>query len=270
MGKKVRTALNEVRTLILGAQLRLGFQYHSTFQVASARWRLEKARMFDGFALGLMLATIGFLIAPTALHRIAEGRESTAAIMELTGRCAAAALLPFSLALALDLAIALTLAFGNSTAGGVAGGIFAALALGSWFAVGYIVMCTLAHRRPNHHGGAGPPRGRYGRRCLRRLSTHDWFPAAERHHGNDHLCWSYWPPLDPATTGPGKGEGRMGTVHRLVIEHGREAAMKKVDPAERHLVRIAADILAEDDDAIGVTYSGFCQASLPHIRQGCP
>ncbi len=58
----------------------------------------------------------------------------------------------------------------------------------------------------------------------------------------------------------------MGTVHRLVIEHGREVAMKKVDPAERHLVRIAADILAEDDDAIGVTYSGFCQASLPHKK----
>ena len=58
----------------------------------------------------------------------------------------------------------------------------------------------------------------------------------------------------------------MGTVHWLVIEHGREAAMKRVNPAERHLVRIAADILAEDDDAIGVTYSGFCQASLPHKK----
>ena len=58
----------------------------------------------------------------------------------------------------------------------------------------------------------------------------------------------------------------MGTVHRLVIEHGREEALKKVDPADRHLVRVAADILAEDDDAIGVTYSGFCQASLPHKR----
>jgi hypothetical protein len=58
----------------------------------------------------------------------------------------------------------------------------------------------------------------------------------------------------------------MGTLHRLVIEHGREEALKKVDPAERHLVRVAADILAEDDDAIGVTYSGFCQASLPHKK----
>jgi hypothetical protein len=58
----------------------------------------------------------------------------------------------------------------------------------------------------------------------------------------------------------------VGTLHKLVIEHGREEALKKVDPTERHLVRIAADILAEDDDAIGVTYSGFCQASLPHKR----
>jgi len=58
----------------------------------------------------------------------------------------------------------------------------------------------------------------------------------------------------------------VGTVHRLVIEHGKEAALKKVDPSEQHLVRVAADILADDDDAIGVTYSGFCQASLPHKK----
>jgi hypothetical protein len=84
-----------------------------------------------------MLVTVAPLIAPTTLHRI--GGEGTGAIIELTGRCTAAALLPISLALALDLAIALTIAFGTGTAGGVAGGIFAALALGGWFGVGYIV-----------------------------------------------------------------------------------------------------------------------------------
>jgi hypothetical protein len=61
-------------------------------------------------------------------------------------------------------------------------------------------------------------------------------------------------------------EANVGTVHRLVIEHGRDGALKKVDPAEQHLVRVAAEILAEDNDAIGVTYSGFCQASLPHKK----
>jgi hypothetical protein len=43
---------------------------------------------------------------------------------------------------------------------------------------------------------------------------------------------------------------------------------EKVEPAQRRLVRIAADILAESDDAIGVTYSGFCQPSLPHKKLG--
>jgi len=58
----------------------------------------------------------------------------------------------------------------------------------------------------------------------------------------------------------------MGTVHRLVLEHGKEGALRQVEPEDRHLVRLAADILAEEDDSIGVTYSGFCQASLPHKR----
>jgi hypothetical protein len=39
-----------------------------------------------------------------------------------------------------------------------------------------------------------------------------------------------------------------------------------LDPGERHLVRIAADVLATEADGIGVTYSGFCQAALPHKK----
>jgi len=58
----------------------------------------------------------------------------------------------------------------------------------------------------------------------------------------------------------------MGTVHKLIVTYGKEEALKRVDPSERHLVNIAADILAEDDDSIGVTYSGFCQSGLPHKR----
>lgn len=58
----------------------------------------------------------------------------------------------------------------------------------------------------------------------------------------------------------------MGTLHELLINHGRVGALARVDPNDRHLVRVAADILAEEDDAIGVTYSGFCQASLPHKK----
>ena len=58
----------------------------------------------------------------------------------------------------------------------------------------------------------------------------------------------------------------MGIVHKLVVTYGKEEALRRVDPSERYLVNIAAEILAEDDDSIGVTYSGFCQSGLPHKR----
>jgi Plasmid encoded RepA protein len=58
----------------------------------------------------------------------------------------------------------------------------------------------------------------------------------------------------------------VGTLHKLVLDVGREEALKRVDADERYLVRIAADVLAEEANEIGVTYSGFCQAALPHKR----
>ena len=68
---KVKTALDETRTLILGAQILLGFQYQGAFQ--------EKfdslpsiSRQMSALALLLMLLTVGLLIAPSAFHRIAR------------------------------------------------------------------------------------------------------------------------------------------------------------------------------------------------------
>ena len=117
---RVKTALDETRTLILGAQILLGFQYQGVFQE-----RFEAlpphARAMDGWALGLMLLTMGLLIAPSAFHRVAEGGESTGRMHALTGRCAAAALLPFAAALGLDLAIALERVLGGPRSAGAVG-----------------------------------------------------------------------------------------------------------------------------------------------------
>jgi hypothetical protein len=136
--ERVKTALDETRTLILGAQILLGFQYQSVFQE-----RFEAlsphARAIDGWALGLMLLTTGLLIAPSAFHRIAERGESTGRTQTLTGRCAAAALLPFAVALGLDMAIALKRAFGGTWASEAAGISFAGLALVAWYGMGEIM-----------------------------------------------------------------------------------------------------------------------------------
>lgn len=58
----------------------------------------------------------------------------------------------------------------------------------------------------------------------------------------------------------------MGTLHKLVLDVGREEALKRVDVSDRHLVRIAADVLTDETNEIGITYSGFCQAALPHKK----
>jgi len=58
----------------------------------------------------------------------------------------------------------------------------------------------------------------------------------------------------------------MGDIHELVIKHGREVARAMVRPEDRPLVDIAAEILADDRQNLGITYSGFCLTSLPHKK----
>lgn len=56
----------------------------------------------------------------------------------------------------------------------------------------------------------------------------------------------------------------MGEVHRLILEHGKEAALK-ADLA-RPVVEAAAGYLSEADGEVGFFYSGWAQAALPHRR----
>jgi hypothetical protein len=133
--ERVKTALDETRTLILGAQILLGFQFRGVFE---DRWEAlpPHARAMDGWALALILLAVGLLVAPSALHRIAERGESTGRCVATIGRLAGAALLPFAAALGLDLAIAAERVLGNAWAGGVAGAGLALAALVVWYGAG--------------------------------------------------------------------------------------------------------------------------------------
>ena len=93
----------------------------------------------DAVALALMLASVSLLIAPSAFHRIVDRGESTGRTQAMTSVCAAAALLPFAVALGIDLSIALARALANSLAGITAGTGFALMALVSWFGLGWIM-----------------------------------------------------------------------------------------------------------------------------------
>ena len=58
----------------------------------------------------------------------------------------------------------------------------------------------------------------------------------------------------------------MGEVHKLILEHGREKARDMVPASQRHLVNMAAEVMAADEATLGITYSGWCLTALPHKR----
>ena len=55
-------------------------------------------------------------------------------------------------------------------------------------------------------------------------------------------------------------------IHQLVLVHGRERARELVPERQRPLVDIAAEVLADEQQRIGISYTGFCLTSLPHKR----
>ena len=55
-------------------------------------------------------------------------------------------------------------------------------------------------------------------------------------------------------------------VRQLVLLHGRDQARAMVSDKQRPLVDIAAEVLADEQHHIGISYTGFCLTSLPHKR----
>ena len=55
-------------------------------------------------------------------------------------------------------------------------------------------------------------------------------------------------------------------IHRLVLVHGRDVARSMVPREKRALVDIAAGVMADEAQTIGISYTGFCLTSLPHKR----
>jgi hypothetical protein len=60
--------------------------------------------------------------------------------------------------------------------------------------------------------------------------------------------------------------GISDRVHQLVLIHGRERARELVSEKQRPLIDIAAEVMSDESQSIGITYAGFCLTSLPHKR----
>jgi hypothetical protein len=57
----------------------------------------------------------------------------------------------------------------------------------------------------------------------------------------------------------------LSHVRALIQEQGRDEA-RRLLTRDQHLVDIAAEMMADETQRIGITYTGFCLTSLPHKR----
>jgi Family of unknown function (DUF6328) len=131
IARKVKTALDETRMLILGAQILIGFQFSSVFQNLFDQLP-DWSRYLDGVALLLLILTVALLILPGPWHRIVEEGNATGRFHRLTGWVASLALAPFAAGIGIDVAIVAERLLG--TPGGIAAGtVFGALAVVFWY-----------------------------------------------------------------------------------------------------------------------------------------
>src|SRR3954449_3709102 len=131
--EKVKTALDEIRILIMGAQILLGFQLRGVFADA-----FDELPSLDQFlfavALGLLVIVVALLIMPGPYHRMVERGSDSGRLHDLVSLVADLALFPFALALGLGIFIAGERMFG-AVIGAVAGGGWTGIALGLWYGI---------------------------------------------------------------------------------------------------------------------------------------
>ncbi len=138
---KIENALNESRTLILGAEVLLGFQYQSFFQTGFEKLPAY-AQQLEIVNLALMLVVVGLLIAPAAYHRLVANGEDTEDVNRCVTGVMGMALLPFALAMGSNFLIAVEKAIALS-AGLIAG--IAALLVAIFFWYGFEMIGRSRH-----------------------------------------------------------------------------------------------------------------------------
>jgi uncharacterized protein DUF6328 len=131
--QKVKLALDEIRMLVLGAQVLFGFQLRSAFQ-EQFDVIPPQSRFLDAVGLLLMSLVVGLLIAPAIYHRVVEDGDATARIQRLIGLLMAAALIPFALAIGINVFVAMERIVASESAA-LAGLAATAAALWFWFGI---------------------------------------------------------------------------------------------------------------------------------------
>jgi hypothetical protein len=132
---KLKTALDESRLLILGAQVLFGFQFEAVFQELFSGIPTA-SRYVHCAGLVLLLISVGLLIAPSLFHQIIFAGESRPGAVRIASVLAAASMLPLTLGLGAATFVTFEQLF-NRSIGIAAGASFTAIALGLLYGLGF-------------------------------------------------------------------------------------------------------------------------------------
>jgi hypothetical protein len=137
LDRRVKTALNETRLLILGVQVLLGFEFQSFFQDGfDALPALSRLLLTAGLLLGI--AATAVLVIPSMQHRLLEAGQSSVRLVRAASFFTGLALAPLAASLGLSAYVVAARHFG--VAGGAAVGVgLAGLASFAWFGLEVLI-----------------------------------------------------------------------------------------------------------------------------------
>jgi Family of unknown function (DUF6328) len=132
---RLKTALDESRLLILGAQVLFGFQFEAVFQERFPQIPAE-SQLIHNAGLVLLLISVSLLIAPSLFHQIIFRGESKPAAIDVATLLAGASLLPLTVGLGISAFIAFDHLFGR-TIGVTVGTALTAIGLALLYGLGF-------------------------------------------------------------------------------------------------------------------------------------
>jgi hypothetical protein len=132
---RIKDGLDEARTLMLGAQVLLGFEYRAAFEPAFDRLPTE-CRLLKLVSLGLMAVAVALLMAPAAFHRLALHGQSRPELPRFVSKIMLLALLPFALGLGMDLYVAVQAVWAQAALGAAL--VITGVAVWFWYGLGLV------------------------------------------------------------------------------------------------------------------------------------
>ena len=146
LAHKLKTALDECRLLILGAQVLFGCQFQLVFQEAFQDSPRDSQIVHAFGLLSLMLA-VALLITPSMTHQIAYQGEDRKGALRVATRCAGMAMLPMTLGLGATTFVVFERLFDRNV-GILAGITFAFVAFSFLYALGLVLGIGHGARMP--------------------------------------------------------------------------------------------------------------------------